>query len=302
MRSVLLAAVLALPLALAGCSGGSGSAPGPTGGPDFGELDLEPTATTGILRGLVVDEAIRPIEGANVTLTPGGLAARSLADGTFGFEGLQPGTYFVQVTKNGYNGTQTSAEVVAGVAEPPIVRVLLTANPSEAAYFEAFAYDAFITCGFAVVATSVGCNTFPDVGEALGDSVYFEFSFDRLPWWTQGELVWEQTQAAGGSMIWEAVNNNVPPPQPHYGYRETGPSPALAYINRTILEEEQDWVLEDGITYRIFGGPHPTCTGVGFGCGVTLNQRLTGYIHHFYNFEPVPGWRFTVDGDPVPPP
>jgi hypothetical protein len=294
-----LALVSAAALLLAGCSQSSADGPEPT--TDFDELNLAPTATTGVIRGVVVDEAIRPLANAIVTLTPGDKTAQSNANGLFGFQGLDPGTYFLRVEKAGYNATQTSTAVVAGVVDPATVRVLLVLNPRTTPYFEAFSYDAFITCGFAIVVTSVGCNTFPDIGEALGDSVYFHFDFEVLPWWTQGELVWEQTQAAGGSMIWEAVNNNVPPPQPHYGYRETGPSPALAYINQTILEEEQEWVLEDGITYRIFGGPHPTCTGVGFGCGVTLNQRFSSFVHHFYNFVPFEGWRFTVDGEPVVP-
>lgn len=274
---------------------------------DFDDLDLAATATTGIIRGVVVDEAIRPVANASVTLTPGDKSATTTIAGAFGFEGLQPGTYFLRVERLGYNATQTSTEVVAGVAEPAIVRVQITSNPSVAPYFEVYSYDAFITCGAAIVATSVGCNTSPDVGEALGDRVYFRFEFTILPMWTQGELVWQQTQSAGGAMIWEIVDPNYPgAPQPHTGYRETGPSPALAYINTTVLKENEEWVVGEegegnGVQYRIFAGPHPTCTGVGFGCGLTVNQRMTSYIHHFYNFAPPEGWRFTVDGAPVVP-
>ena len=301
MRLLSIASVgVTVAVTLAGCSSGKTGGEA-TLGPDFSDLDLEATSSTGIIRGVIVDQAIRPLANASVTLTPGGHATTSTADGRFGFDGLEPGTYFLLATRQGHEEAQASTDVVAGVLDPPIVRILLTVIPSQQPYVEAFSYDAFITCGAAIVLTSVGCNTFPDLGEALGDSVYFHFNFDVLPNWTQGELTWDQTQAGGGGMIWEAVNNNVPPPQPHYGYRETGPSPALAYINTTILEEEQEWVMEDGITYRIFAGPHPSCMGIGFGCGLTLNQRLTGFIHHFYNFAPAEGWRFTVDGAPLVP-
>jgi len=57
-----------------------------------------------------------------------------------------------------------------------------------------------------------------------------------------------------------------------------------------------------GIAYRFFGGPHPLCKVDGtFGCGLTVQQRADAYMHHFYNFVPPEGWRFTVDGDPEVP-
>lgn len=307
MRSLpVLLAILSL--SLAGCSSGGGSDPDTQEAepePDFG--GVQATATTGVIRGVVVDEAIRPLANVNVSLTDSGRSVLTTDNGAFGFDGLEPGTYFVQAVKLGFGTVQQSVEVQAGVDEPPIAKMVLPANPSTAPYFEAYSYDAFITCGAAIVATSVGCNTFPDVGEALGDRVYFRFEFTSLPMWTQGELVWEQTQPAGGAMIWEIVDPNYPgAPQPHTGYRETGPSPALAYINTTVLKDSEEWAVGDagegnGVQYRIFAGPHPTCTGVGFGCGITLNQKMTGYIHHFYNFAPTEGWRFYYDGDPKVP-
>ncbi len=268
---------------------------------DYG---VEATSTTGVIRGYVVDEAIRPLANVSVTLVALNKTKATGDDGAFGFDGLEPGTYFIAASKQGYHSVQTSTEVVAGESEPPIVKVNLVAVPGQQPYVEAFSTQAYITCGVAVVATSVGCSTFPDVGRQLGDNVYFPFEFTQLPKWTQGELVWEQTQPAGGAMIWEIVDPNYPgTPQPHTGYRETAASPALAYINTTLLEENQEWVVGDGngVLYRIFAGPHPACTGVGFGCGLTLQQQMTAYVHNFFNFAPPEGWRFTVDGDPVVP-
>lgn len=288
-------------LVLAGCSSPPSKPRAAEAKVDYG---VEATATTGVIRGVVIDEAVRPLNNVTVFLLSANKTAVTKRDGAFGFEGLEPGTYFVHASKFGFEAIQTNVDVVAGDSEPAITKMTLKAVPSLQPYVEPFSSSAFITCGAAVILTSVGCNTFPDVGEAIGDRVYFRFEFATLPWWTQGELVWDQTQPAGGGMIWEIVDPNYPgSPQPHTGYRETAASPALAYINTTLLEENRDWVLGEGngVLYRIFAGPHPTCTGVGFGCGVTLQQKMEMYVHNFYNFAPPDGWRFTVDGDPVVP-
>src|SRR5687767_9017090 len=91
-----LVALLMAATLLSGCTGGGGK-PAQTTGPaaDFEDLDLKATETTGLIRGLVVDEAIRPVAGADVgTTLPDGSARNttSAADGAFGFDGLPPGT------------------------------------------------------------------------------------------------------------------------------------------------------------------------------------------------------------------
>ena len=124
-----LAALVAVAF-LAGCaSPGTQSEATSAPEPDFGELGLEATSSTGILRGAVVDDALRPIEGATVVLT-GEVARRTVTTevGTFGFEGLPPGTYFVTASKAGYFDAQEDADVVAGVPEPPVVKLQMTAD------------------------------------------------------------------------------------------------------------------------------------------------------------------------------
>lgn len=297
MQSRLTYGVLAAltSLVLAGCSGG---APGATPDTvDFGDLDVAPTATTGIIRGVVVDPAIRPLAGATIRISNGGETTSNDA-GLFGFANLAPGSYFLQVSKIGFNQTQVSAEVEAGVADPPIVKVLLQPNPSETPFYEEHQLRAFITCGVATVVSSVGCNTFPAIGQdILGDRVYFPFEFTVLPMWAQGELVWEQTQAAGGQAIWQLYGCD--------GYCHGPPamaSPALTFADEELLKEYEDSILEGGLQYNIFGGPHPLCTYdspyTPYGCGLTINQAFDVFVHHFYNFKPLEGWRFTNDGSP----
>jgi hypothetical protein len=146
MRSSAIPALLFAAL-LAGCAG-NGSPQGTSATePTFDDLDLDATATTGVIRGIVVDDAIRPVAGAKVTLK--GDAPRettSTEAGTFGFDSLAPGPYFLTVSKPGFSEAQASAEVVAGVAEPPIVKVLLNVDAANLPYFEAYVFSGFIEC------------------------------------------------------------------------------------------------------------------------------------------------------------
>jgi hypothetical protein len=313
----------ALTLAMAGCT--QGGAPGedlPEA--DFDGLQLEATASTGVVRGIVVDEAIRPIANASVLLTPGDRSAVTTAGGTFGFDALEPGTYFIKVEKAGFNATQTSTDVVAGVAEPPIVKLLLLPNPSTVPYLETLQFSGFLSLAVAIGITSVGTTIYGAVAEALDDASIWTVSFTEVPAWAQGELIWTHNQPAGGMLIWEMVVGGT---NDFKGYRETAESPALAYWNTTTLQAEADNVTDEerGIAYRFFGGPHPLlapgentpppedCPTIDtgpvlgprnpckFGYGVTVQQRADAYVHHFYNFAPPEGWRFTVDGDPEVP-
>jgi hypothetical protein len=320
MKSSLLPALLVAASLLAGCAGSDPEAQAPDA--DFSDLDLAPTATTGIIRGLVVDDAIRPLAGANVSLSPGDKAARTTAEGMFGFSDLAPGTYFLRVSKAGYNDTQASTDVVAGVAEPPIVKVLLAANPAEAPYVETITFNGFLSFGAAIGITSVGTTINPTLSDTLDDHSIWNVAVTDLPDWLQGELVWEQNQPGGGMLIWEMTEGGT---NNWRGYRETAESPALAYWNTTVIQGNASSLLESGVDYRFFGGPHPmlapgngvvpepsSCPVVDtvvlgarnpcrFGYGTTVQQRADAYVHQFYNFAPPEGWRFTVDGPPVIP-
>ncbi len=294
-------------LALAGCA-----APTPTGpaDDDFAlDDELEATEETGVIRGLVVTPSIEPVDGATITLLNMGRSTTSNADGAFGFDQLAPGTYFMEVAHDGYNGTQASATVVAGVDRPPVVRVLLTPNPTTQPYIEALSFTGYLACGIAVVYTSVGCTTNGFLASMTESEAIFWLQYTNVPQWAQGELVWESTQPAGGQFIWQAVQHNYPgTPQPHIGYMETTYSPALAYLDEATTEEYHDWILDEGIDWRFFAGPHSLCPQhVGdpavnrFGCGATLEQEAEVYIHHFHNHSPFEGWRLTEHGPPVPP-
>lgn len=321
----LLASATVLALLLAGCAGNP-----PAPGEDEPEADfggVEATDTTGVIRGIVIDEAIRPIAGVLVNLTTGQANKTTGDDGAFAFDGLEPGTYFLTASKFGFESIQTSVDVVAGEDEPAIVKVQLVSIPSQQPYLDTISRSGFISFGASIGITSVGTTINPDLAEQLGDESIWHVDFDQTPWWAQGELVWQHSQPAGGMLIWEMVQGGT---NNFRGYRETAESPALAYWNGTVLARETENVTDQGIDYRFFGGPHPllapgagivperpsghpACTTFptivlgdrslcSFGYGLTFQQKAEAYIHNFYNYAPPEGWRFTADGAPEVPP
>lgn len=295
--------LLVLSLFLAGCAD-----PAVVEEDSFSEdLELRATETTGVIRGVVIDSAIVPLAGATVSLQEGASTTTG-PDGAFGFDGLAPGTYFVTASKPGFNATQTSVSVAAGVDRPDVIKLQLVRVPGSEPFVSELNFRGFLACGVAVVYTSVGCTTNGFLSDATDSTSIWSLDFERLPTWSQGELVWEDTQPASGQFIWQIVKSNDPDtPQLHIGYMETTPSPALTYIDTATIDENAEWIMENGVDYRFFGGPHELCPQhVGepsvnrFGCGITIDQEAQVFIHHFYNFAPPEGWRFTADGAAKP--
>lgn len=291
----LLALLSLAALLVAGCSGTPAT---PDATPLVAEEEfagLEATQTTGVIRGVVVDEAVRPLGGALISLagTPPRNATSSEA-GAFGFSGLEPGTYFMTVSKVGYFDVQSSVEVIAGVEEPAISKVLLVANPVSLPFVVVATFDGFIECSIRAIA--FGYALCQGIGN---DNVAYDMTLDGIPTMTQGELVWESTQALGDelSFNWRKTGTNT-------DYIDTeGPSPLLLKANNTLLTENNVGT-EEPLRTVIFTGHNPlTEPPVGglWGVGFQFQQRFTTYLHAFYNFEPAEDWRFTVNGAPEVP-
>lgn len=217
------------------------------------------------------------------------------------------------IERVGFGAVQASTTVNAGVSDPPLVRVLMERDPSSEPFMVSLSYNGHLTCGVAIFVTSVGCTTLQDVANAAGDASIFYHSFEGLePQHIQGELVWQNTQPLAGKFIWEIVGDG----NDHIGYRETEYSPALAYVNATVIDEQRAAIMDEGgIAFRFFGGPMEACQMPtdpapppppppfqrwSFGCGVTLDQAADVYAQVFYNYAPPEDWRFTSDGEYLP--
>lgn len=284
MKPILLASLL-FAAVLAGCA----EDPAPPAASDDEEKfeEVEVSDDTGAIRGLVLTPTIVPIEGATVTATPGGLTTTTNVDGAFTFGDLEPGTYFLEATKLGFNKTQASVQVVAGDERPDIVKLVLPENPSALPFAELRQWDGYLQCGAGLgpVGSTNPC--------ALADSDnvrVFEAGGGPVDL-VQIEMVWEGTNVFGDSL---QVGFLRPGTLSDFAGADSA-SPAIFQVGREqMIAELGDDYTE--YTARVFPG-----TNDGEGVSVVAEQRFTVFATNFYGFVPDEGWTFIEDGPhPVP--
>ncbi|MEA3142810.1 MAG: Carboxypeptidase regulatory-like domain [Thermoplasmata archaeon] len=305
--------------ALAGCASKASSDPTEKA---LEGVTVAATPTTGVVRGLVVDSAVRPLAGVDLALRAGSskvLHTNSTATGAFGFQGLEAGTYFIKATKAGYTDVQTSVEVVAGESNPPITRVSMAINPSTRPFVETFVFKGFIDCSVTAVAIGAALCAIPNilVANATNDNTQVHYQPQRVPTWAQSEMVWKSTQNLGESLnlayTWDCGDQNGGLLCDH---QVRGPSPLLLAANATAIAKigmgnTTDTYIRVFNTYNDATAPPPgTCAPeapqpVGKRCprgvGATVEQEFTIYTHLFYGFAPPEGYRFSADGSPAVP-
>ncbi|MGB0651918.1 MAG: carboxypeptidase regulatory-like domain-containing protein [Thermoplasmatota archaeon] len=122
-----------------------------------GAPEIQATSTTGGIRGVVVDESIRPVPEALVVLNSGETANTDEA-GLFVFSGLPAGEYFLRVEKFGYQGTQSTTNVVAGVTDPKPVKLVMQRLIGVDPYISTFKFEGFYECAFALPFITDSCD------------------------------------------------------------------------------------------------------------------------------------------------
>ncbi len=301
----LLAGLLICAAALAGCAGDDSSG----NSPDAEVPELSVTSSTGGIRGVVVDESIRPIEGATVTIRQTGATATTDEKGAYSFSGLAPGTYFVEAHHPLYNSVQQSTEVVAGVKAPKPINFQLLRVITEEPYTFIDKQTGFISCSL-----NIGAAKSEECGEGLGvptevpviggtrvggndqNRAEIQFSVDGGHIRTLiVEQVWEpstQINPDGSSGLdtlvaleWSCL--------PVCGGKildrvESGPP--------LLLRVDEDTLAEHNITSESVFSTFSWSAG---SVGVMVNQEFELFITSFYYLPAPEGWSF-VAGD-VPP-
>lgn len=188
-------AALLLAAALAGCSGGAGPTP----------VDVPVGAGRAVLAGVVVDEAIRPVEGATVDVTDSGLEATTDEAGAF----LLPvpvGDHIVEVRHASFAPVRQTVAVPETGLRGLTLRLVLPA--SEAPYRVVAKHDGFVVCSLGVsVMFSEECGE--GVGTPVGrfgkqdnNAIRYDFQSESPSLKTVVlEQVWEPTSDAGREML-----------------------------------------------------------------------------------------------------
>lgn len=292
MRWPVLVAVLLLPLA--GCAADQPPTDGDTLVPadSFDDYKLdEVQAQYGVIRGVVVDPTLNPLAGAQVELVDQDRNATTSDGGLFAFKDLAPGIYFLKVTLDRYETIQTSADVVANVAEPDVVRVLLQRIPGTEPLVVAGTFKGFMTCSIRIPTLGFvdGCGVFGDIGVGSTQRVDLTYEGTNMMWW-QGEMVWKPTSPTSERLCLGVSADTI-------GGDLCGPSPLMEAMDRHYIEIED---LEAGESFEMVGYPdHLAADASG---NLVVNQEFEFFHHIFYNFVPPAGWLFARDGAPILPP
>ena len=320
VRKLALVLLLVSALVLAGCTGG--------GAPEAQSSDgdvpaIEATATTGGIRGVVVDDRITPIKGARVEVLGAGKNMTTTEDGTFAFSGLAAGDYVVKASHDLYSIAQATATVVAGDAEPKAVKIQLIRSVFANPYLETLAFDGFIVCSANAVLPLLGGLLSEECGEGAGapeetcdiaggpcvpvpvvggqriggqgnNNVQFDFTVSDGARSLVVEQDWEATSAAG-SALYSPISLDWAC-DPFCGGNTfatiEGPSPTYTFIGNDTIDPLN---LTSDMVISIFTWASPDTTPI----GVTLNQKFTDYVTVFYYLPAPEGWSF-INGSPNP--
>ncbi|MGB1586615.1 MAG: carboxypeptidase-like regulatory domain-containing protein [Thermoplasmatota archaeon] len=284
MRPILLAASLFV-VFLAGCA--DDPAPAPAGEDDdkFDELDV--SDSTGAIRGIVVDSAIVPVAGADIELVGTQETAVTNEEGAFSFDALEPGTYFVSVTKLGYKDAQQSVDVIAGDERPPVAKIRIIEAPEELPQATTQNWDGYLACG---AGTPVGSlNPCADAGS---ENVH-NFTVDGVPDYVQIEMVWRGTNVLGDTLSIGMLNPDGL--LTNFAGADCT-SPCVFRVSGELMEEFLGPDFQE-YTIRVFPGSGAD----GMGASLVVEQGFSVYATEFHRFEPDADWLFVEDGAyPVP--
>lgn len=240
-----------------------------------------------------MDEAIRPIVAASVSIPALNVSVQTDAGGRFAFEGLEPGAYVVQVRHLRYHMSTTTASVHSGPATS--IQVVLAADGIIEPYVIQEADTLFVSSGFCV---ATYCNKVINGNNAatgVHDIAYFDIAPNATI--VQVEVKWDATTPIGTDGILSCSGFAKTPGGDTASQRgsATGPSPLTVRVPGT-------WAVDDGnATLHLFTCSLSPANG-DVPASTMMNQKAPLYLHSFYNFVPDANWTFIANGAyPVPP-
>lgn len=304
-----IATLATLLVVLAGCADG-GSAPTtetPPGTPPPPPVE----AGLGLIRGVVIDSSITPIPEATVTIKSIKATLTTDANGFFQFPNLEPGTYFLEVSKLGFTKVQASTTVAANVKAPEMVKVQLEAKPEALPRAVTLLSQGYIGCSF-LTANFVWGNMCQYGGIDPDQNIPLSFGEAERPTHLQTEIDWEKTQVFGEDLVIIQYLNNDAGGRARIG-NVFGKAPLVCSVGPDAPCDNGDGTGGGGtglngtewtdlVNIAVFAGCWNGCVpGTAVGVGVVAQQEYQMYGTVFYNMVPDEGWAFVRDSfHPVP--
>lgn len=252
--------------------------------------DIVPEGATGVMRGVVFDGAIIPLQGVTVT-EAGGAEATTDDQGRWVLTGFDASTYVLTFSKPGYAQVQAAAEVVE-TGDAPILKVQMAILPGTEPFVEVMQWNGHIECSwFLANVFYTGCG----IGDVVGDQSRRFDMINARPHFVQSELDWTPTQVAGSNLCMR-----------HYASSGIGgdilgdvcgANPLTFHINETKVEEVgigNTRGIERVVWVASLTQEAPVA-------GVAIDQPFVIYTHLFFNFQPDDGWTFLANGPPTVP-
>lgn len=321
MRGFLVPLTL-LAMVLAGCSSPAADDAGPG---EFDGLDVQSSSTTGVIVGVVVDQAIRPVTDVTVTIgKPDGTEASDKTDdlGRFAFGNLVPGTYVVSTRHPQFTSAQSTVEVEAGIEDPPAVRMLIERLFSQDPYSELIKFDGYLACS---ISFPVGTTCVNDYTRIVGGTVpgceggclrdynvskqggnIREYQSTVGPGWQQivFEATWEPSMGGTTPEMTISVSYFTRPNTAHFFAGDSQPNPLRLQVDLGDPEPEGQNADEEAGEPAVIGPEGRPDVFVFFNNGggagsVTVNQPFRAFQTNFYYGLPPEGWSF-VNGDQLP--
>lgn len=268
------------------------------------------TSDTGGIEGIVTDEAIQPVEEATILIAELGEETTTRADGSFAFSEVTPGTYTLEITADGFLGTEKTVEVSSG--DVATAEIVLAHEPSVEPFSQQFEYKGFLECSAAVsdaVVDAVAQTPAPAYGavavcgipnsllggNATNDRFLFTQQVEANPWQMVTELTWEPgtplTQEMSLNVEAEGFSNN----NSATFAQDAGPNPLILRTDRETIAGVVGNLSEacvggdDGACNRNYvedGGPLQLRTFVDateLEPGIAVQQDYTLFMSVFYN-------------------
>ncbi len=262
-----VALALVLAILLSGCSqdsaGGEHSPPPVTAvTPDLADV-----------RGVVVDEAVRPVANATVELAGHGLNTTTDSQGVFHFDRLPPGLATVRASAPGFLASQATVDLVGG--KVAAVKVLLMTDPSMVGYQTLHHWQGFIEVSGSLATFAVDLFAQGFLNQSLCQCTFF-FTIDEQPAAYVYEVYLAENLPAGplgnSSYYWELIASAADS-EIESAYDEI---PIYQVINGTVFPEERE-----EITARVTGPA----------LWPSFQQEYDLFVTVFYRVPPPDGWR-----------